>query len=702
MNATESDLDFLLNPTSVAIVGASDNADKIGGRPIFYMDKHNYQGKVFPINPQRQEVQGRQAWPSIDSLPEVPDLAIIAVPGDKAVKAVHECAALGVKGAIVISAGFSEVGPAGREIQDAMTEHARRAGMRIVGPNTQGLANFGNGAIASFSTMFLEVEPADGPVAIISQSGGMGSMIYGLVRQRGLGVRHLHATGNEADVTVSDLALAVLADNDVRIILLYLESLQDPETLAQAARLARQQGVSIIAVKAGRSEVGSRAAASHTGALASEDRTVAAFFEHHGITRARDPQELVRFSELFIRHGSVAGPRVVIISNSGASCVLASDMADEQGLEVATLSDDTQNRLSGFLSEFATRHNPIDITAALLSNNRLFGEVLSAVADDPAADLFLIDIPVAGRGYDVQSFARDAASFASQSGKPVAVVAWQAMVAREFRALGVPVFDDEQQAMAAFAALLRHSRLVPSQGAREDTDSPSSLCLTGSKVGVLSEADSLEILAKHSIAIVPHTIVNDTQGAIAAWRSFGQPVVLKVCSDKIPHKSDFGLVALGLHSEQAIENTIQAHIKTLRDMCVDPEGWIVAPMHKGLCEMMVGMHVDPVFGPVVAFGAGGKYVEVSPDVAVLLAPCRVEDVLMKLKELRIWPILQGVRGEAGADVDAFVKLVVAFSRFSYDNSSSLVSVDVNPVILGKTGDGAVAVDALVEVAAMNP
>lgn len=691
------DLDFLLNPTSVAIVGASDNADKIGGRPIYYMRKHGYQGKVFPINPQRSEVQGQKAWPSIAALPEVPDLVIIAVPGEKAVEAVDECAALGVKGAIVVSAGFSEVSQAGREIQEAMTARARQAGMRIVGPNTQGLANFGNGAIACFSTMFLEVAPADGPVAIISQSGGMGSMIYGLVRQRGIGVRHLHTTGNQADVSVSDLALAVLSDPSVRIILLYLESLQDPQTLIEAARFSRLKGVRIIAVKAGRSEVGSRAAALHTGALATEDRTLNAFFECHGITRATDPQELVRFSELFLRHGSIAGPRIVIISNSGASCVLASDAADERGLAVATLSADTQTKLSCVLSEFATRQNPIDITAALLSNNRLFGEVLEAVVGDPAADLFLIVIPVAGRGYDVGSFARDAANFAAQSGKPVAVVAWQAMVAFEFRALGVPVFDDERQAMAAFAALLHYSRHSPKCDLPKKLLAAPSPSLFGFKGGVLSEVRSLEILAQNMISVVPHKLVRNAREAIDAWHSFGQPVVLKVCSEEIPHKSDFGLVALGLDSELAIQNTFQIQMKTVANMRIIPDGWIIAPMYKGLCEMMVGMHVDAVFGAVVVFGAGGKYVEVTPDVIVLLAPCEAEDVLNKLKGLRVWPILQGVRGEPAADIDAFVQLVVSFSRFANQNVTKLLSVDVNPVMLGKKGEGAVAVDALVEL-----
>lgn len=214
-NRDAAALDRLLAPASIAIVGASDNPDKIGGRPIHYMRRHGYAGTLYPINPQRAEVQGERAWPDLDALPAAPDLAIVAVAGEQAVLAVDRCAALGVSAAIVISAGFSETGEAGRRTQDAMTARARAAGMRIVGPNSQGLANFGNGAITSFSTMFLEVEPQDGPVAVISQSGGMCAMVYGLLRQRGVGVRHVHATGNEADVTVAELACAVLRDPEV-------------------------------------------------------------------------------------------------------------------------------------------------------------------------------------------------------------------------------------------------------------------------------------------------------------------------------------------------------------------------------------------------------------------------------------------------------------------------------------------------------
>lgn len=527
----DASLARLLDPASIAIVGASDNPDKIGGRPIHYMRRHGYAGALYPINPQRAEVQGERAWPSLAALPAAPDLAIVAVAGEQAVRAVDDCAALGVAAAIVISAGFSETGEAGRALQDAMTARARAAGMRIVGPNSQGLANFGNGAIASFSTMFLEVEPGDGPVAVISQSGGMCAMVYGLLRQRGIGVRHVHATGNEADVSVAELACATLRDPEVGCVLLYLESLREAGPLAEAAALARARGVPLIVVKSGRSEAGARAAASHTGALANEDRAVDAFFEHHGILRARDPQELVRYAELALRSPLPQGPRVVVVSNSGASCVLASDAAAERGLEIAPLADATQQALAERLPGYATTVNPVDITAALLSNNGLFGQVLPVIGADPAADMFLLDIPVAGRGYDVASFAADAAGFAQAASKPVVVVAWQDNVASAFRARGLPVYADEIQAMDALSALFRLRRLRERDGViPAPQDAVAVDPAPDAAGGFLSEAASLALLADNGLAVIEHAVCRTADEAVAAWRRIGAPVALKACS----------------------------------------------------------------------------------------------------------------------------------------------------------------------------
>ncbi len=308
--------------------------------------------------------------------------------------------------------------------------------MRVIGPNSQGLANFGTGAVLSFSTMFLEAPPQDGPVAIVSQSGGMSVVPYGLLRQRGIGVRHVHATGNDCDVNVPELASVVAEEPDLKLLLLYLESIRDAAPLAELARIARERGLPIIALKAGRTAAGQEAAKSHTGALANEDRVVDAFFEQQGIWRARDMGELVSATEIYLKGWRPQGRRLVAISNSGAVCVMAADAASAAGMPMARLSDETRAALGGILPSFATTTNPVDITAALLSNSGLFSDILPVLARDPAADAFLIGIPVAGQGYDVEAFARDSATFAAQTGKPLVTAIPQASIAARFKEHG--------------------------------------------------------------------------------------------------------------------------------------------------------------------------------------------------------------------------------------------------------------------------
>src|SRR3954470_16123327 len=324
-------LQAALAPRSIAVIGASDNPHKVGGRPILYLQRYGYRGAVYPVNPGRATVQGLRAFARVEDLPEAPELAIVAVAGDEAVRALQSCAAQGVKVAVVMASGFGETGAEGLRVQEALVETSRRTGMRLIGPNCQGLANFATGVVANFSTIFNEIQARDGPVAIVSQSGANSQAIYSLLHEKGLSARHVHATGNEADVTVADLAQAVVGDPGVRLVLLYMEAIKDPAALAAAAAEARRRSVPIVALKAGRTASGQKAASTHTGALATEDRVVDAFFEHHGIWRAGDPQELVRAAELYLSGRRPRGKRLVFISNSGASCVMAADYAEEHG-----------------------------------------------------------------------------------------------------------------------------------------------------------------------------------------------------------------------------------------------------------------------------------------------------------------------------------------------------------------------------------
>jgi acyl-CoA synthetase (NDP forming) len=693
-DAARAALRTVLDPKSVAIVGASENPNKLGGRPLLYLSRYGYKGRVYPINPKRSETQGYKAYPSLTDLPEAPEVAIVVVPGDAAVEAVEQCAQLGVRVAIVMTSGFGETDAgAGKAKERHMREVARARGMRVIGPNCQGLANFGSGAILSFSTMYIEAPPQDGPVGIVSQSGAMSVVPYGLLRERGIGVRHSHATGNDCDVTVAELASVVAEDPDLKLLLLYLEGISDPEHLAETARIARERDLPVIALKSGRTAAGQEAARSHTGALANEDRLVDAFLAKHGIWRARDTAELVGSVEMYLKGWKPKGRRLVAISNSGAVCVMAADAATAVGMPMAKLADQTRAELAKILPGFATTTNPIDITAALLTNSRLFSDILPVLAHDPAADAFLIGIPVAGQGYDVAAFARDSAEFARVTGKPLVAAVPQASIAARFREQGVPVFTTEAEAVAALNQFLSHLELM--HNARERGAAAARVTHPATGGSLLNEADSLALVARAGVAVVGHRLCKSADEAAAALAELGAPVAVKGCSSDVVHKSELGLVRLGLDDEQAVRAAHRDMERALRGQGARFDGAIVAKMAHGRREMMIGARMDPVFGPVVLVGDGGKYVEAMPDVQVLLSPFNDSEVKAALARLRIAPLLTGVRGEPALDVDAFCTTVLAVCRLMMNPESRVSNLDLNPVLVGAKGEGCVALDAVV-------
>ena len=678
-----------LAPRSIAIVGASDNPHKVGGRPILYMKRFGYRGAIYPINPGRPEVQGLKAYRSIGETPEAPDLAVIAVAGDEAVRAVEECAKKGVQVAVVMTSGFGELGDEGKAAQARMAATAKAAGMRLVGPNCQGLANFATGAVANFSTIFNELEPVDGPVAIISQSGACSQAIYILARQRGLRVRHMHATGNEADVTVADLAAEIVREEGVRLVLLYMEAIQRPDILAQAAKDARARGVPIVAVKAGRTESGVRAASSHTGALASEDRVIDAFFERHAIWRAADPQELVAAGQLYLQGALPRGKRFVAVSNSGASCVMAADAAEEIGLELPPFDEAVQGRLRKALPAFATPSNPLDVTGGLLGDSGLIGGALEALGGE-ACDLLMLALPVAGAGYDVPRFARDLAAYRDRTGVSVALAAPQAEVRAAFDALGVATFAREREAMLALRQVAGHgARLAMRPAARAPSRPPAP---PPGRDRFLNEAESLALLAGAGIAVVEHRLVRDEAAARAAFRALGPKVVVKGCSASVPHKTEQGLVRLGVADEEAAAQVF----REFKARLPAGDGVLVARQAAGRRELALGARRDPQFGAVVMIGDGGIYLEALKDFRLLLPPFGEDEARAAIASLRAAPLLAAQRGRPALDTHAVARMAVALGDAILGWAGEVASVDVNPVMVFETGAGALAVDALVE------
>jgi acyl-CoA synthetase (NDP forming) len=684
-----------LAPRSIAILGASENPNKIGGRPLAYLRRFGFKGPVWAINPTRSEVQGYTCVPSLDDLPETPDVVVVAVPGDHAVTAVEACAKKGVKGLICMSSGFGETSdPAGKAKEARMVAAARAAGMRMVGPNTQGLANFGNGAVTSFSTMWMESEPIDGPIAMVSQSGAMSAMPIGLLLEQGLGVRYSLATGNDADVNVLEMAAAAASDPDIKLLLLYLESIPRPELLEALAEIAHARGVYVVALKSGRTEAGQRAALSHTGALANEDRVVDAALERVGIWRARNIGELVSAAQIYLKGWKPRGRRLVTISGSGATGVMSADEATFANLEMVRLEGPVRKKLDAILPTFASAGNPIDLTAALLSNNRLLSDILPVLAGENAADNFMIGFPIAGQGYDVPTFARDTAAFAKATGTPVVVSAWQKAVADPFKAEGVPTFPLEADAIAALARLIDHDALV----ARARGRAPLTWARPGSDAGsgrVLNEADSLAVLSRAGLRIVPHHLCRTAAQAATAWRNLGGPVAVKGCSADLPHKTEHGLVRLGLDNADAVQAAFRDMESAIAKAGATFDGVIVARMVRGTRELMIGAHRDSMFGPIVALGDGGKYVEAMPDVRLLLPPFTVDDALAALKSLRCWPVLAGTRGEPPAEVAAVAEAARAVGDLVTSASPRILSLDINPLIVD--AGGYAIVDAVVVV-----
>ena len=667
----------------------------MGGRPIAYLQRFGFAGRIYPINPNRDLVQGLRAYRDLSTLPEVPDLAIIATPAQSVLSAVDACAARGVKVAIVMASGFGET--ANEESMRAereMVVRARSAGMRIVGPNCQGLANFATGTIASFSTILGETEPADGPIGIVSQSGVMSAMPYGLLRARGIGVRHAHSTGNDADVTLSEMAVAVINDPAVRLLLLYIESIRDPDVLALAARLARERDVPVIAVKSGRTSRGQAAARSHTGALATEDRVVDAFFRTHAIWRARDVHELIGGVELYLKGWRPRGRGLVAVSNSGATCVMAADLAEEVKLDLPALAPKTTAQLAAKLPSFATVTNPIDVTAALLADSALFGDVLSTVGADPATDLLFVGMSVAGEGYDVEAFVRDAAAFAARSDKPIVVAAPQDRIAARFHSAGIPTFANQTEAIRLLAQLVDHTDEMrrPVRHAAPVIE----VVVPRGPSRFLSEFESLAFLQRYGLPTVPCRLCRSSEDARAAAAELGMPVVLKACSPDLPHKSDHALVIVGVDSDAAVVCAFTELTNRLRGLNESSDGILVAPLVKGRRELMLGARVDPTFGPVVIVGDGGKYVEALGDFTVLMPPFDVDDVRRALLELRIAPILRGVRGEPPLDVDPLCRAAVRLGQIITAATNTIASIDVNPMIIASTGEPFAVVDALVE------
>jgi acyl-CoA synthetase (NDP forming) len=684
-------LDPLFRPKSIAVIGASSDGNRIGGRPVAY-SKRAFKGAIIPVNPNAREIQGLTAYPSIKDAPGEIDQAVIAVPAKAAMQAVDDCIAKGVKAAVMFSSGFAEIGAEGRAMQTELARRCAAGGMKLVGPNSLGMFNAHIGLYSTFSSYFNPLWPRVGPVSIVSQSGAFGTYFLAIAAARGLGFSHCVATGNEADVDVAACVDWLADDPDTGVIMIYLEGCRDGARLRAALARAQANRKPVVAMKVGVSEQGVAAIASHTGSLAGSDAVFDAVFREYNVHRARSLDELVDVAYACAGGVFPKSPRVGVVTLSGGVGIQMADAAAELGLELPRMPDSAQRKVLDMVP-FAGPANPVDATAQVINDWSMFTKILGIVADEGNVDSVISFLAHTGTTPGLMDRLKPALLEVRQRFPDRVFILCARMpqdLADAFTTIGFLMFEDPTRAIAAVAALARLGRGFSKTRAPIETAHGS----TNAPTGPINEAEAKHLLGAAGIPFAPERVARTCEEAVAAANEIGFPVVLKVLSPDIAHKSEAGGVVLNLGNAEEAASGYDAMMARVRERAPNArlEGVLVARMIEGGIETVIGTKRDPIFGPVVMFGLGGVYVEVLKDVTLRLAPVDAAAAKEMIRAIKGYPLLVGARGRPPADLDALADALVAMSRFAAAHAN-LTSAEINPFIA--LPRGGVAVDALI-------
>lgn len=689
-------LDLLLRPRSVAMIGASADVTRIGGRALRHLREVGFAGDIFPVNPARSQVQGLKAWATVEDLPVAPDCAMIALPTGAVLPAIEACARRGVGAAVIFSAGFAEMGADGVLLQQRIVEVARGAGMRLLGPNCLGAYNLHARSFLSFSGIFDDVAGTQGRLGLVSQSGGYAGEVVKSAREVGLDFGTWITTGNEADIGLGEALGYLATSDDVDVVVGYIEGVRDPAAFFDGLAAAHARRKPVIVLKVGRTEQGARAAASHTASLAGSDTVYDAVFERFGAYRARTTEEMLDVAYAASRGRFPLGKRLAILTNSGGIGVQAADFAADEGLEVPSASVSVQSALIA-ISPNGAPFNPIDLTGQVANDPPMFARAIDTVMGSREFDMAYCNIGlIAGLPFIekplLESLAASAARFVTLP-MAVSVTAAPDIVAR-YAAAGYLCFREPARAIKALAALASFpaawDRPLPFENALADLPRIDANAR-------YSEAEGKALLARIGIVSPAEHLVTDAAGATEAAESIGGPVAIKIVSPDIVHKTDAGGVALNIAPENAAAclNGMRASVAAAApDARI--EGYLVSPMISGGIECIVGMHNDPLLGPVIMFGLGGVTVELLKDVTTRLAPVDEAEALEMIRSVRSYPLLDGFRGRPKADISALGQAISALSHLAAANADTVRTIEVNPLLVLDEGQGAVALDAVIE------
>lgn len=690
------ELDTLFRPRSVAVMGASSDERKIGGRPIFYLKHYGFAGPVYPINPNYDEIQGLKAYKSLDDVPGDVDLALIALPSAMVEDAVGACVKKGVRAAVIFSSGYAETGEAGEAAQQRLLSIARDAGMRIMGPNCMGLAGFDARMIITFGFAMETKPPELGPIGIASQSGAYGAVAYFEARERKLGVSLWATTGNESDVDLSECLAYYAADDAIKVILLYMEGCKDGRRFMTALEAARAAGKPVIVTKVGSSDVGAEAAKSHTASITGSDVVFDTVVRKYGAHRCVTMDEFYDIGyacSMTPRYPN--GNRVGLVTISGGVGVLMSDVASRLGLEVPKLSEAAQARIREVLP-FAGTRNPVDITGQTLNDPSLLEKCLDILVEENVCDIIVIYMAMSTQSPALADIFMQVFRDIRAKHPDVPIVAGvyaEGERREELERLGYVVIREPTRAVNVASALLKFGQSFAAKSPAAPAALPKPVVLPSKAV---NEIEAKRLLAEAGIPVVEELLVTTPDAAAAAVAGLGRPAVMKLVSPDIQHKSEIGGVMLRVSADEAaaaFETLIDRARSHKPDARVD--GVVVAPMIEGGVETILGVKRDPVFGPVVVFGLGGIFVEILEDVSRRLAPFGETEAMAMIREVKGYPLLEGVRGGAAADTEALAAALSRLSVLAHENQDRIDSIDINPFLVLPRGCGAVAVDALI-------
>ncbi|MDE2580462.1 MAG: acetate--CoA ligase family protein [Rhodospirillales bacterium] len=686
----------LLAPRSIAILGASNDPARIGGRPIAYMKAQNFQGALYPVNPNRTEVQGLRAYPSVADLPETPDVAIVAVPAALAVQAAEDLGKRGTKAALVFTAGFAEVDAAGQAAQDRMVAAARAHGMRILGPNCLGVFDGRTGYYATFSSSFDSGWPVPGRIGIASQSGAYGTHLYTLARNRGIGASLCIMTGNEADVTVGE-CIGWLAENpDVDVIAAYIEGIREAPGLLAAFATARAARKPIVMMKVGRSALGSAAAKSHTASIAGDDAVTEAVMAEFGVHRARTSEEMLDIAQTATRRIYPVRNTLGMITLSGGAGVLVSDVAEQAGLAMPAMPEDAQAKLKSLVS-FCAPRNPVDATAQVGNDLNLLEPFFETMVKEGgySSVLGFFTMVASSRRWPAMLERLNAVRAKYPDRLYVLSAIAPEPAVRAMEADGWVCHEDPSRAVTAIAAMGRFGAAF----AAPPPAPPPAVPPVVLPATTPTEAEAKRILAAAGIAAAPEAACATAEAAVAAAEGFGFPVVLKILSPDILHKSEIGGVLLDVADAPAVRAGFATLMARARAAAPQAriEGVLVARQMRGGVECILGIHQDPVFGPIAMFGLGGVFVEVLQDVVFRRCPFGEDVAADMIRAIRGFPLLDGARGRPKADVAALAAMLARLSAFAAAAGPRLRAIDLNPVFAMPEGGGAFAADAVIEL-----